>query len=62
MFDVVGDQDLNFIIEPGSQVIQVLGIGDEDIDILAKAMMMPSHEHRSAAKGPILERIARLCH
>ena len=62
MFDVVGGHDLHFVIESRSQVIQVLRIGDEDIDILAETMKMAAHKHSTAAKAPILERMTRLRH
>ena len=36
-------------------MVEVLRVWDENIDVLAEAMVMPPHEYRSAAESPILK-------
>jgi len=39
-------------------VAEVLGIGYEDIDVFGKAVLVFAHQHRAAAEGPVILRLA----
>jgi hypothetical protein len=57
--DVVRRQRLGLVIEARTQIIEILRIGYEDVDVLAEAMMVATHQDGTATEAPVRQRLTR---